>query len=518
MSGPGSSDGGRGRRRAPLLLAAVALLLLVVGVVVQWGLDGADDEASAGGTHVARGAGGADADGYDDAASASGGGTPRTAETGDPRSSADGTRRARRPTTDSGVAEGGQQGPTKDSSRGAGGDRTARPDSRPRFTLVGEEGAHPNRRFGEDAAIDGDVAVIAAPGFRIGGRTCGAVYVYERRAQVWTLTQRLDSPRTDREGFGRLVGVAGGRIAVFGGTARSSDSQAFRSYVLDREGRWIEEAEVEVRQVGWDAELRGTTAVVERWGAVDVFEVADGRWTLTQSLEAPPDRHPARFGRWLSLLGEVMAVASDDPGRDRKVPVYVYRRTAAGFARETTLWFDESAQETTGALTAGGAVLVRPVYGDPPTHDEAWLSIDEQGAGSWSRPWFGPVRADLHPLRGRPLVGADAGLAAVLVGSGREETVGIALVRRERGGWRQTFVAVPGLSAFANQRGFLALSGRHLIVGESDFGSSADRGGRAWFAEITDEDLARAVPLVPDTPMDVPEDRSMPVGTRPGSR
>jgi hypothetical protein len=87
--------------------------------------------------------------------------------------------------------------------------------------------------------------------------------------------------------------------------------------------RPAEEAEVEHEGLGWDAELRGTTLVVNRHGAVDVFEVADSKWTLVQTIGAPKDRHPARFGRWISLAGDTIAVASDDIGLPRAVPVHV---------------------------------------------------------------------------------------------------------------------------------------------------------------------------------------------------
>lgn len=382
------------------------------------------------------------------------------------------------------------------------------PPRRAAFTLVGEEGAHPNRRFGEDVAIDGDVAVIAAPGFQLEGRICGAAYVFERQEDVWTQTQRLETPRTDMKGFGRLVGVSGDRIVVLGGTARSSNSQAFWSYVRGEGGRWVEEAEVEVGQVGWDAELRGTTAVVGRWGAVDVFEVAEGRWALRQSLEAPPGRHPARFGRWISLAGDTLAVASDDSsddsGRSGTVPVYVYRRTDGRFEPDGTLWLAQSAEESKGCLALGGGALV--VLEDMTARR---VAIAERLASGWELSGFRTGLRDRRLRLTSPVAAAADGALAVLTTESEATTETLVQTKRD-GTWLQVLVPTSELRLTSPARACAALSGRTALFG-GDLWSSADGSGRAWFVEITDEDLASATPLVPEVRKDGPEERSLPV-------
>ncbi len=120
-------------------------------------------------------------------------------------------------------------------------------------------------RFGLALAVDGERAIIGAPG-KEGGR--GAAYVFERAAAVWMQTDKLviAEDRVAGDFFGTAVAISGDRVLV-GARGRSGDQGA--AYVFEREGDgWVQRQELvadvplAMESFGADVALRGDRALV----------------------------------------------------------------------------------------------------------------------------------------------------------------------------------------------------------------------------------------------------------------
>lgn len=78
----------------------------------------------------------------------------------------------------------------------------------------------PDRQPGDDlgysVAVEGDVAVVGAPGAAVSGKAeAGAVYIFRRSGQSWNLEQKLTAyPVYQNSRFGTQVAVSNGVIAV----------------------------------------------------------------------------------------------------------------------------------------------------------------------------------------------------------------------------------------------------------------------------------------------------------------
>ena len=105
-------------------------------------------------------------------------------------------------------------------------------------------------RFGRSVAMDGDLAVVGAP-----GAGYGAAYVFERTASGWVESQRLVNPNKPHKitHFGSLVEIDGERIAV------SAPGENWgTSYVFERLlPVWKPTARIEYARAITDLELVG---------------------------------------------------------------------------------------------------------------------------------------------------------------------------------------------------------------------------------------------------------------------
>jgi hypothetical protein len=362
------------------------------------------------------------------------------------------------------------------------------------FTLVGENGAHPGRWFGESVAIDGDVAVIAAPGFKKDVVGCGAAFVYERKNKVWTETQRIDSPRPDVRGFARRVGVSAGRVVVFGGSAVGRNEDTFRSYVRDDDGAWKLESEVNFGpNMAQDAVVRGDTVAVSGvpGGSVAIWQAHAGKWEQVQRVDAPADeRSKGRFGVWLSLAGDTLAVHNDGAAHPSGGVAYVYRRREGRFEADTTIDLRGS-QTAYGTLARDGAALVWMTEGMGP------LVVNERVDGHWSAALSASKNwGEVVAMTGSHPFASDGDL---VVASSRDWKEIVVLQRRDDG-WYRTSMAPARPRDWAGGmwpawHPNVAISGRSVVVGTEWDGVDS---GRAWFFDITDDDLARATKIESD--------------------
>jgi hypothetical protein len=232
----------------------------------------------------------------------------------------------------------------------------------------------PKDRFGQQVAIDGDRIAVSSPheagsSNRVNGPVdngrhgAGAVYVFERRNAKWQQTAYLKTSNTrNADDFGAALDLDGELVAVgvpkesapglmhpdqiqhsdprSREPAQHSESATWAGAVhVFRNGPqgWLEEARLVPNEhesgleFGSAVEVDADTIAVGcgateyyRGGHVYVFRRVGEAWTQEAHLTlAPGLSGKDRFGRSLSLHGNVLAVGSPESGGAGMVFVYV---------------------------------------------------------------------------------------------------------------------------------------------------------------------------------------------------
>ena len=272
----------------------------------------------------------------------------------------------------------------------------------------GEAGAW----FGRWAAIDGDVAVVGAPGADAIGDDddAGAAYIFQRIAGQWLQTQRLlaDIPKGAHQ-FGWSVQIDGDTIVV--SASNDGDGGGQRLYVFQRLGdEWVLEAVLEPADPGadfffaQDVGISGDTIVAgakgrdtfagANSGGVYVFERTDAGWIETALLEPDDAFVFDLFGRSVAIAGDTIVIGAyleDEAGPDGG-SVYVFERDPAaenGWRQDAKLigsstgemdWFGYEV-DTDGATIVVGAPHTNHIR----IFHAGRATIFTRTAGSWTQ-------------------------------------------------------------------------------------------------------------------------------------
>ena len=181
--------------------------------------------------------------------------------------------------------------------------------------LLPEDDA-PSDLFGKSVAIDGNTAVIGAPGFRQLNEP-GSAYVFQDSGSGWTQVAKLVStqdPADYRPGyqFGYSVGISDGTVLV--GAAYE--------------------------------------AINGKSGVAYVFEDDDDGWTQTLKLQADDGEPFDSFGQSVAISGDTAIVGAPGSGYDKKSG-----KDSKGELRDSAYIFqrDDSGWTQVASLTAGEA-------------------------------------------------------------------------------------------------------------------------------------------------------------------
>ncbi|HZH15304.1 MAG TPA: hypothetical protein VE057_13205 [Archangium sp.] len=237
--------------------------------------------------------------------------------------------------------------------------------------------------FGAAVATDGTRVVVGA--FDMGARKEGAVYVYSKQKESWTLEASLSaSDRIAYAHFGISVALSGDTLLVGADTDGTQGDAAGAAYVfVYKDGRWSEQAKLLASQgdefdfFGYSVELQQDTAVIgahldedsggtHSSGAVYVFSRSGEDWR-EQARLVPADNHPGgAFGISVALAGDTLvagAYQNGDKGRNAGA-VYVFQQADEGWREVSKLYREgASAEEEFGfwvdlsetGLLVGGA-------------------------------------------------------------------------------------------------------------------------------------------------------------------
>ncbi len=198
-------------------------------------------------------------------------------------------------------------------------------------------------QFGESCALQGDVAVVGAPG--IGVPFPGLAYVFERQPSgEWLQTATLEPGVGFYDNFGIDVAIDGDRIVVGALFAGGLSGGAF---VFEKvSGAWVRTASLygsdpsNYDWMGHAVDVEGDRIVVGSPrtelpggnGVVYVFERSGGSWIEVQKIPGTSGRD-GLFGFSLDLDGDLLAVGGPDEALSTAKEPYaeVFERRASGF-------------------------------------------------------------------------------------------------------------------------------------------------------------------------------------------
>jgi ketosteroid isomerase-like protein len=218
--------------------------------------------------------------------------------------------------------------------------------------------------LGGSVSIDGDTAVIGAPG---AASSSGLAYVFVRSVDgEWSRQATLaQSISAGNDQFGSTVSVNGDTAVV--GAYRSANADVSRgsAYVFVRsDSVWSEQAKLtdsDGSSTDYFAEsvsVSGETLVVSasRDHSVHVFVRAEGAWTLQAKLTADDGFRTDRFGKSVSVNGNIVVVgASGDSDAG------IASGSAYVFVRSNEVWTQQeklTASDASGSANFGESVSV----------------------------------------------------------------------------------------------------------------------------------------------------------------
>ena len=259
-------------------------------------------------------------------------------------------------------------------------------------------------RFGFRLALSGDTALIGAAcrDDAAAGVDAGAAYVFERQAGSWVQTdQLLAGDAAAALFFGSSVAVEGDR-AVVGAPGAGPPLSAGAAYVFERTpAGWTQTAKLTAgdpgafERFGDSVAVCGDTVLVGADfdggaaappGAVYVFEDPGAGWVQTAKLTASDAAPFDRFGVSVALAGETALVGANDEGGGAGA-VYVFERGAGGFAETQKLTAsDAAAGDSFGFALAldGDTALVGAFRNSDVGFGSGSAYVFERGAGGFT--------------------------------------------------------------------------------------------------------------------------------------
>ncbi len=208
--------------------------------------------------------------------------------------------------------------------------------------------------FGVAVAINGDNAIVGAPGDDDRGNFSGSAYVFERVGGAWTQTAKLtadDGAAGDQFGWSLAID---GDSAIIGAWADGSGSGS--AYVFGRVGNaWTQTAKLTANdgaagdQFGWSLAIDGDSAIIGTVGDDDftgsayVFERVGGAWTQAAKLTAGDGPSGAEFGASVAMVGDtaIVGAPADNGQIFNSGSAYVFERVGGAWAQAAKLTADD---------------------------------------------------------------------------------------------------------------------------------------------------------------------------------
>lgn len=208
--------------------------------------------------------------------------------------------------------------------------------------------------FGKSVFVDGDVAVIGAPG-------AATAFVYRFDGAEWTLEAELVAFDSIGTSFGSSVSVCGDVVVV--GAKWSDKGAAFVFRFDPQTSTWAEEAKLKPMDLVYENDFGASVAVsgnlvvvgapcncIASLGKAYVYRFDGTKWIEEATLLASDEESQDRFGNSVSISGEVAVIGAYNEGNLGNTwsgtgAAYVYR-----FDAEASAWVEETKLISTDPL------------------------------------------------------------------------------------------------------------------------------------------------------------------------
>lgn len=212
------------------------------------------------------------------------------------------------------------------------------------------------RSFGEALALDGNRAIVGAPGEDVCGPQSGAAYIYERDPEWgrWTAVSRIiPEPCRENAFFGSAVDIHGSRVLISASSEFFATPESNAAFVFEQttDTTWTQTATLtgdldqQEGPFGADLALTDTRAFVSTTGdfqgrfggAVYVFRYNGdtATWMREARITDPDISAPGRIGGMLTATEKRVAVAASTYFDRTPGSVYVFEWDAGGEWRPT---------------------------------------------------------------------------------------------------------------------------------------------------------------------------------------
>lgn len=215
--------------------------------------------------------------------------------------------------------------------------------------------------FGGQISLNGDTAIICAPGDDDNGHWSGSAYVFIRNGTTWTQQAKLlPSDGEAEEQFGSDSALDGD--TAFIGAFYDDDNGVHSGsvYVFTRSGTtWTQRQKllpadgVTDMQFGISLALDGDTALIganrdddngNRSGSAYVYTRSGNTWTQQAKLIASDGGEEERFGIDVALEGDTAMIGSETPDNgDNSGSVYVFTRSGTTWTEQQKLLASDGA-------------------------------------------------------------------------------------------------------------------------------------------------------------------------------
>jgi len=208
--------------------------------------------------------------------------------------------------------------------------------------------------FGTSVAINGDYAIVGAPGYNYDQ---GIAYIFYHGTSGWTLEAQLADPGGPQgfgaDEFGYSVGISGS-YAIVGApdtVGQSYDSNEGVAYIFIRsgttwteQGTYLENPEHDAGgYFGSSVAISGTNAIVGApyggggsQGAAFIFNRSGSTWSNTATLLDPLDQSGDQFGSAVAIAGNTAVVGAPWSVQGQGAAyIYVYANAQWGGAGNT---------------------------------------------------------------------------------------------------------------------------------------------------------------------------------------
>jgi len=216
--------------------------------------------------------------------------------------------------------------------------------------------------FGGEICLDGDTALIGAPGDDDNGHWSGSVYVFTWDGTSWIEQAKLlpsDGGTVDAQ-FGGYMDLDGDTAVIGAFWDDDNGLHSGSAYVFTRTGTtWTEQQKllpadgVVDMQFGISVDLDGDTVIIganrdddngNRSGSAYVYTRSGNTWTQQAKLIASDGAEEERFGIDVALEGDTAMIGSETPDNGEvSGSVYVFTRSGTTWTEQQKLLASDGA-------------------------------------------------------------------------------------------------------------------------------------------------------------------------------